>query len=56
MGAVVVEAVPAIAFGTLGKAVAILLSVVVQDIMLAGDVEKAVGLNGFERLLERVEL
>src|SRR5579864_6304494 len=55
MSTVMVEAVPAIAHGTLSKTLAILLPVIVEHIMLAGNIKDAASLQPLKRLVESVE-
>src|SRR5690349_15444097 len=55
MDAFVIETVPAVALGIFAVPFEILLAVIVQHVVLAGDKEKLAGVNRFKGLIERVE-
>ena len=56
MHALLVEAVPAIAFGVLAVALAVLLAVIFKNVVLAGNEEHILGGRGFKNLVDGVEL
>src|SRR4051794_15153238 len=56
MRAAVIEAVPSIALRALAKTLSILRAVVVQHIVLAGNIEDPFRLDRLQRLLQGVEL
>src|SRR6185437_16802404 len=56
MRAAAVEAVPAVAYRSLRETRAIACAIVVENVVLAGDVENLFRANLFERLLRSVEL
>src|SRR5579862_5290963 len=56
MNSVAIEAMPAIAHGSLAKALAEHRAVVVEYVMFAGNIEDALGLQALERFGQRVEL
>ena len=55
MHAFLVEAVPARALAAFGEAVQEVFSVVVQDVMFAGDIENVLRLGSFQNLLDGIE-
>src|SRR3954454_19503969 len=56
MDTFLIEAVPTRASRTLAKSLEILLSIIIQDVMLARHVENLLGFAAFQDLFERVEL
>ena len=56
MDAFLIKAVPARALGALAKPVAILLSVIIQDVMLPRHIKYLPRFAAFQNLVQRVEL